>query len=149
MPEYETKLKLGRKLEGVSAEVASNNQVSALFRYDEAGKDAHVSLSVESDTMTPDDVVEVLKVLEERGVFTAKTTRTWVSQPQASEAKFGKTTVWQGKNLQEVVQLLSLGLSVRTAPSTGSVEESARLRAAKVKVQEMERVVGEVKAALE
>lgn len=99
MPKYETKLKLGRKLKAGDAATASENQVSVLFRYDEDGQDRHVSLSVESDKMTADDVAAVLDLLAVRGVFTPGETRTWVSQPQASVEKFGETTRWQGADV--------------------------------------------------
>ena len=36
----------------------SENQVSVLFRYDDAGQDKHISVTIESDEMTPDDVTE-------------------------------------------------------------------------------------------
>lgn len=96
MPRYDTKLKLGRKLRTADAEKASDNQVSVLFRHDEAGNDRHVSLSIESDDMTADDVAAVLDLLAVRGRFAPEACRTWVSQPQASEARFGATTTWQG-----------------------------------------------------
>ena len=76
-----------------------------------------------------------------------------LSQPASSEAKFGKTTVWQGKNLQEVVQLLSLGLSVRTgaapAASAESAGDAARLKAAQLRVLELERALAELKKSLQ
>jgi hypothetical protein len=102
MAKYDTKLKLGRKFDDVPADVASDNQVSVLFRVDEAGQDKHISLSVESDTMTPDDVAAVLQLLEARGVFTKVNSKTWVSQPQSSEAKFGKTHTWKGADIKEL-----------------------------------------------
>ena len=96
MSKHETKLKLGRKLKSGSAATASDNQVSVLFRYDEAGQDRHVSVSIESDDMTADDVAALLEFLAMRGRFTPEATKTWVSQPQASVEKFGDTTLWQG-----------------------------------------------------
>ena len=102
MPKWETKLKLGRKLEGVDAGTASDNQVSVLFRYDESGQDAHVSLSVESDKMSADDVAAVFEVLAQRGVFTRENTKVWVSQPQGSEAKFGATKTWKGSDIGQL-----------------------------------------------
>ena len=107
MPKHETKLKLGRKYDDVAADVASENQVSVLFRYDDAGHDGHVSLSVESDKMTPDDVVAFLRLLEERGLFTRANSKTWVSQPQASEARFGKTHTWNGSDIKELAHRAS------------------------------------------
>lgn len=102
MPKWETKLKLGRKLEGVDAGTASDNQISVLFRYNEAGEDAHVSLSVESDQMSADDVAAVFEVLAQRGVFTRENTKIWVSQPQGSEAKFGATKTWKGADIGQL-----------------------------------------------
>ncbi|MGH2668855.1 MAG: hypothetical protein ACRDH5_07025, partial [bacterium] len=113
MAEYETKLKLGRKLENVDAATASDNQLSALFRYDAAGKENHVSLSVESDAMTADDVAAVFQLLHERGVLVASQCKTWLNQPQASMHKFGTTAMWGNADLEKVVQLVRHGLSVR------------------------------------
>ena len=96
---WETKLKLGRKLEGVDAATASDNQVSVLFRHDESGQDGHVSLSIESDKMSADDVAAVFDVLAQRGVFTRENTKIWVSQPQSSEEKFGSTKMWKGADI--------------------------------------------------
>ena len=107
MAKHETKLKLGRKLDDVDAATASDNQVSVLFRYDEAGQDGHVSLSIESDKMGVEDVRAVLDLLEQRGLFTKVNSRTWVSQPQASEAKFGKTHAWKGVDVQEMARRAS------------------------------------------
>lgn len=99
MTKWETKLKLGRKLEGVDAGTASDNQVSVLFRHDESGQDGHISLSVESDKMTAEDVAAVFEVLAQRGVFTKENTKIWVSQPQSSEEKFGSTKTWKGADI--------------------------------------------------
>jgi hypothetical protein len=107
MPKYDTKLKLGRKFDDVDAATASDNQVSVLFRYDEGGADKHISLSIESDTMGPDDVAAVLQLLEARGLFTKANTKTWVSQPQASETKFGKTSSWKGTDIKELAHRAS------------------------------------------
>ena len=104
MPKYDTKLKLGRKLKAGDAETASDNQVSVLFRYDESGADKHISVSIESDKMTPDDVAAVLEVLETRGIFTKQNAKTWVSQPQGSEAKFGSTATWQGVDIDQLAK---------------------------------------------
>lgn len=104
MADYETKLKLGRKLKGADAATASDNQVSVLFRVDASGHDKHVSLSVESDSMKPDDVAAVLHLLAERGIFTSQNSRTWVSQPQASEAKHGASTTWQGVDIEALAK---------------------------------------------
>jgi len=101
MADYETKLKLGRKLKNVDAAKASDNQVSVLFRYDEAsGQDRHVSISIESDDMRPDDIAAMLDLLDSRGILTRGNSKTWVSQPQGSEQKFGATTVWQGSDIE-------------------------------------------------
>ena len=107
MPKYDTKLKLGRKYDDVPADVASENQVSVLFRYDEDGQDKHVSVTIESDTMTPDDVSAILQLLEQRNLFTKTNTKTWVSQPQSSEAKFGKTNAWKGTDVKELAHRAS------------------------------------------
>ena len=147
MPKYETKLKLGRKLEDVDAATASDNQVSVLFRYDEAGADRHVSFSIESDAMTPEDVEAVLNLLEQRGVFTKVNTKTWISQPQASEARFGPTRAWQGVDLE--------ALAARVAsfiPGAGGTavptDALARLREAERRVADMERALKGLKDAL-
>ena len=103
MTKWETKLKLGRKMDDVDASTASDNQVSVLFRYDEAGQERHVSLSVESDRMTADDVAAVMDLLATRGIFTRGNTKLWLSQPQSSEAKFGKTSQWAGVDLAALV----------------------------------------------
>lgn len=100
MAEYETKLKLGRKLKNVDTAKASDNQVSVLFRYDEGGQDRHISVSIESDDMRADDVAAILELLESRGVLTRSNSKTWVSQPQNSEAKFGASTTWQGSDIE-------------------------------------------------
>jgi|SRR5581483_3047193 len=102
MAKYDTKLKLGRKHDDVPADVASDNQVSVLFRYDESGADKHVSVSIESDKMGAEDVAAILRVLEERGLFTKANSKTWVSQPASSEAKFGKTNAWQGVDVKDL-----------------------------------------------
>lgn len=106
VPKWETKLKLGRKLEGVDAGTASDNQVSVLFRHDEQGNDAHVSLSIESDKMTADDVAAVFELLAQRGIFTRENTKIWVSQPQSSEARFGPTMTWKGADVKALSQRL-------------------------------------------
>ncbi len=100
MPKWETKLKLGRKLEGVDATTASDNQVSVLFRYDESGQDRHVSVSIESDDMRAEDVQALLDLLDSRGILTRGNSKTWVSQPQASEQKFGATGTWMGQDIE-------------------------------------------------
>lgn len=148
MADWETKLKLGRKLEG-DAQTASDNQASALFRFDpESGKDGHVSLTIESDTMSAEDVAAVLQLLHQRGVLTAKGCKTWLNQPQASEARFGKTTQWKGGDLKQMVDLLSAGLPVRDSlPSQGG-DAAARLREAQLRVGELTKKVEELRAAL-
>lgn len=106
MTKWETKLKLGRKLEGVDAGTASDNQVSVLFRHDEAGQDGHVSISIESDKMSAEDVAAVFDLLSQRGVFTRENTKMWVSQPQSSEAKFGPTYTWKGADIKALAARL-------------------------------------------
>lgn len=149
MAEFETKLKLGRKLDGVDAATASNNQLSALFRYDPAtGQDGHVSLSVESDAMTVEDVAAVFQLLHQRGVLPAKTCKTWINQPQASEQKFGKTTQWKGADLKNTHDLLAAGLPVRDSLPTQGNDAALRLREAQLKVHELTKKVEELRAAL-
>ncbi|HEX2022212.1 MAG TPA: hypothetical protein VHH36_05825 [Candidatus Thermoplasmatota archaeon] len=148
MPKYETKLKLGRKLEGVDAATASDNQVSVLFRHDEAGADRHVSLSVESDAMTVDDVRAVIELLAQRGLFTKVNSRTWVSQPQASEARFGATTLWQGVDVEAVATALSTFLPGAALPAGAQPDALGRLREAERRVAEMERALAALKQAL-
>lgn len=103
MTKWETKLKLGRKMDDVDAATASDNQASVLFRYDEGGADRHVSLSIESDHMSVDDVAAVLDLLATRGILTRANSKLWLSQPQASAARFGATTAWQGGDIAALV----------------------------------------------
>lgn len=148
MADWETKLKLGRKLEG-STESGSSNQLSALFRYDPgSGTDGHVSLSVESDTMTAEDVGAVFQLLHQRGVLPAKACKTWLNQPQASEQKFGKTTSWKGADLKNTVDLLSAGLPLRDTTASQGGDALGKLREAQLKVGELQKKVEELRAAL-
>jgi type II secretory pathway component PulF len=147
MADFETKLKIGRKLDGDAA-TASNNQASALFRYTGDGQEGHVSLSVESDTMSAEDVAAVFQLLHQRGVLPAKACKTWLNQPQASEQKFGKTTRWKDTDLKQIVDLLAAGLPVRdTLPSQGA-EAAGKLREAQIKVGELQKKVEELRATL-
>lgn len=149
MADMETKLKLGRKLDRVDAAQASNNQASALFRYDASGgQDGHVSLSVESDTMTAEDVAAVFQLLHQRGVLPAKACKTWLNQPQGSEAKFGKTTTWKGTDLKNMVDLLSAGLPVRDSLPTQGNEAAIKLREAQMKVGDLQKKVEELRSVL-
>jgi hypothetical protein len=148
MAEWETKLKLGRKLEG-SAEQGSGNQVSALFRYDPAtGQDGHVSISIESDTMGVEDVAALFQLLQQRGVLGARGAKTWLNQPQASEQKFGKSTQWKGTDLKPVVDLLMAGLPVRDSSVSAGSDAPARIREAQLRLGELAKKVEEVRAAL-
>ncbi|MCA1813089.1 MAG: hypothetical protein LC624_03945 [Halobacteriales archaeon] len=148
MADHETKLKLGRKLEG-SAEAGSSNQVSALFRYDpESGKDGHISLTIESDTMGVEDVAALFQLLQQRGVLGARGTKTWLNQPQASEQKFGKTTKWKDVDIKPVLDLLSAGLPVRDTTASQGGDAAARVREAQLRVGELQKKVEEVRAAL-
>lgn len=147
MPKYETKLKLGRKLEDVDAATASDNQVSVLFRHDEAGNDRHVSFSVESDSMTAEDVEAVLGLLEQRGLFTKVNTKTWVSQPQASEARFGPTRQWQGADVEALAARVASFIP-GAGGSAAATDALGRLREAERRVAEMERALAGLKAAL-
>lgn len=149
MPKYETKLKLGRKLDDVDNATASDNQVSVLFRYDEAGADKHISLSVESDTMKPDDVAAILALLERRGVFTKMNSKVWVSQPQASEAKFGATTTWQGTDISGLAARAASMTMPTVGPTALAGDTSlARLREAEMRVAELEKALAGLRAAL-
>lgn len=149
MADVETKLKLGRKLDHTDAATASDNQASALFRYDpDSGKDGHVSLSIESDTMTAEDVAAVFQLLHQRGVLTAKGCKTWLNQPQASEAKFGKTTTWRGTDIKAMVDLLSAGLPTRDTTASQGGDALGRLREAQMKVGDVQKKVEELRAAL-
>lgn len=149
MADFETKLKLGRKLDHTDAATASNNQASALFRYDPgSGQDGHVSLSVESDSMSAEDVAAVFQLLHQRGVLPAKACKTWLNQPQASEAKYGKTASWKGADLKAMVDLLSAGLPVRDTTASQGGDAVARLREAQMKVGDLQKKVEELRAAL-
>lgn len=146
MASYQTKLKVGRKLEGVDTSTASDNQISALFRYDEDGGEDHVSISIESDAMTVDDVVAVFQLLQDRGVLTAQQSKTWLHQPKASREDHGETTEWGGQDLSQKVSMLSKGLKVRSSgPSAGG---AAAAKMALLKVSEVESKLGELKATL-
>lgn len=148
MADFETKLKLGRKLEGDAA-TASNNQVSALFRYDPAsGQDGHVSVTIESDHMTTEDVAALFQLLHQRGVLPAKGTKTWLNQPQASEQKFGRTTQWKGGDLKNMADLLSAGLPVRDSLPGEGGDAATKLREAQMRLGELQKKVEELRAAL-
>lgn len=149
MADFETKLKLGRKMDHTDAATASNNQVSALFRYDPgSGQDGHVSLSVESDTMTAEDVAAVFQLLHQRGVLPAKACKTWLNQPQASEQKFGKTTTWKGADLKNITDLLAAGLPTRDTSASQGGDALGRLREAQIKAGDLRKKVEELQAAL-
>lgn len=148
MPSYDTKLKVGRKLEGVDSDTASDNRVSALLRYDEEGDEDHVSISVESDAMDPEDVFAVFDLLEERGVLTAAESKTWLHQSKASQQDHGETETWQGVDIGEKVRMLRRGLSVRTGSGSGP-DPKARNKQALLRLAEVEERVDEVRQALE
>ncbi len=147
MVTWETKLKLGRKLEGVDADTASANQISVLFRVTPDGKDEHVSLSVESDSMSAADVAAVLRLLDERGVLRGFDSKTWVSQPQASVQRFGETTEWAGADIEELASRLARGFSTTSA---GAAPASAPVLTGRARrsLAEVERAVAELRAAL-
>lgn len=152
VPKYETKLKLGRKISGVESALASDNQVSVLFRYDEGGHDRHVSLGIESDTMTADDVAAVLAVLDQRGLFTRHNSKTWVSQPQASIARFGETRDWADADVYALAARLSsfIPSQMKTASKNGDDQGAlARLREAQRRVAELERSLVALKGTLD
>ena len=146
---HETKLKLGRKLDGVDAATASDNQVSVLFRHDEEGEDRHVSFSVESDAMGAEDVHALLDLLAARGLFTKTNSKTWVSQPQASEARFGGTREWQGVNVDGLAARLASHIPRPDLKPLGAPDAAlARLREAERRVAELERALKGLKDAL-
>lgn len=109
MAKWETKLKLGRKMDDVDAATASDNQVSVLFRHDETGAERHVSLSVESDHMGAEDVAAVLDLLAQRGILTRANSKLWLSQPQSSEQRFGKTHTWRDADIAALVSRMKSG----------------------------------------
>ncbi len=146
MASYNTKLKVGRKLDGVDTSVASDNQISALFRYDEDGNEDHVSISIESDAMTVDDVLAVFQLLQDRGVLTAQQSKTWLHQPKASREDHGETTEWAGQDLQQKVSMLSKGLKVRSNGSSSGGGAAAKM--ALLKVSEVESKLSELKDTL-
>ncbi len=149
MSGYSTKLKVGRKLEGVDTSTASDNQVSALFRYDEdTEQEEHVSLSIESDAMSAEDVWAVFQLLHDRGVLTAQQCKTWLHQPKASRERFGDSSTWQGEDLEEKVSMMKRGLRVRGGPSEGPGAEAKNKRAL-LELREVEEVIGRVKATLQ
>lgn len=147
MPAHSTKLKLGRKLDGVDTATASDNQASVLFRYDEEGREDHVSISIESDAMTAEDVFALLNLLHDRGVLTAGQCKTWLNQPTASVDRFGETTTWAGEDLQQRVSMLAKGLKVR-AGGNGGAGGGAAAKLALLKVAEVETKLDELKRAL-
>ncbi len=153
MAKFDTKLKLGRKLDGVDAATAGDNQASVLFRFDEAGLDRHVSLSVESDEMTVDDVGAVLALLDKRGILTRHNSKTWVSQPQASEARFGSTRTWRGADVHQLADSLTEFYTTTSGvaaavPSDQADDVLARLREAERRVADVERALASLKTAL-
>lgn len=149
MASYKTKLKVGRKLEGVDTATASDNQVSALFRYDEEDEDEeHVSLSIESDAMSAEDVWAVFQLLHDRGVLTAQQCKTWLHQPKASRELFGESSDWQGDDLEEKVSMMKRGLRVRGGPSEGP-GAGAKNKQALLELREVEEVLGRVKSTLQ
>ena len=101
--------------------------------------------------MTVHDVAAVFQLLHERGILVASQCKTWINQPQASAKRFGSTTTWGGADLEPVLQLIKHGLSVRAGgpPEAGPPLSSAALaRGALLKVQELERTLGELKQTL-
>jgi hypothetical protein len=148
MASHQTKLKVARKLDDVDTSVASDNRISALFRYDEEdGTDGHVSISIESDAMEAEDVWAVFQLLHDRGVLTAQQTKTWLHQPKASRERFGDTTEWQGEDLAQKVDMMKRGLTVRGGE--GGPDAQARNKQAVVQLSELERSITEVKETLQ
>lgn len=149
MASYKTKLKVGRKLEDVDTSTASDNQISALFRFDEdTEEDGHVSLSIESDAMGPEDVWAVFQLLHDRGVLTASQCKTWLHQPKASRERFGDTKSWQGEELSQKVDMMKRGLTVRGG-SNGGPDATARNKQAIVQLRELEHAIQDVKQTLQ
>lgn len=147
MASYQTKLKVGRKLQGVDTDKASDNRASALLRFDEEGNEDHVSLSIESDAMDPEDVFAVFDLLDERGILTAVDCKTWLHQAKASKDEYGETTVWQGTDIREKVKMLRKGLSVRTGAADGPDPE-ARNKQALLRLEEVEQRLDDVRRTL-
>lgn len=150
MASYKTKLKVGRKLEDVDTATASDNQVSALFRFDEeTEEDGHVSLSIESDAMGPEDVWAIFQLLHDRGVLTAQQCKTWLHQSKASRERFGDTTEWQGTDLTQKVDMMKRGLTVRSSGNGGGQDAQAKNKQALLKLSEVEEKLSSVKQTLQ
>lgn len=146
MGSYSTKLKVGRKLEGVDTDTASDNQISLLLRYDEdTGAEDHVSVSVESDAMTVDDVFALLEFLDERGILTAQECKTWLHQSKASREEHGSTTEWAGEDLERKVSMAKKGLRTRSSKANGGGRVAKQ---ALVKVSQVETKLAELKSTL-
>jgi hypothetical protein len=146
MASYATKLKIGRKLEGVDTGTASDNQISLLLRYDEeTGAEDHVSVSVESDAMTVDDVFALLEFLDERGILTSSECKTWLHQSKASREEHGSTTEWAGEDLERKVSMAKKGLRTRSSKTNGG---GAVAKQALVKVSQVESKLDELKDTL-
>lgn len=145
MPSYATKLKVGRKLDGVDTDTASDNQISVLLRYDEETEtEDHVSVSIESDAMTPDDVFALLEFLDDRGILSAGECKTWLHQSKASRKEHGETTEWAGVDVQQKVDMAKRGLSTRSTPGT----DGRQAKNALLKISEVETKLDEAKRAL-
>lgn len=147
MGSYETKLKVGRKLQNVDNDTASDNRASALLRFDDDGNEDHVSISIESDAMDPEDVFAVFDLLDERGILTAVDCKTWLHQAKASRDAYGETTTWQGTDIQEKVKMLRKGLSVRTG-AAGGPDPEVRNKQALLRLGEVEERLDEVRRTL-
>jgi hypothetical protein len=146
MSSYSTKLKVGRKLDGVDTDTASDNQISVLLRYeDETGAEDHVSVSIESDAMTVDDVFALLEFLDERGVLSATECKTWLHQSKASREGHGETTEWADQDVDQKVDMANRGLSTRSSPSNGGGRQAKN---ALLKLSELETKLDEVKQTL-
>lgn len=148
MASYETKLKVGRKLQGVDNDTASDNRASALLRFDEEGNEDHVSFTIESDAMGPEDVFAVFDLLDERGILTAVDCKTWLHQAKASRDAYGETSTWQGADIREKVKMLRKGLPVRGGGAGGPGPE-ARNKQAILRLAEVEKRLDEVRRTLE
>jgi hypothetical protein len=147
MASYSTKLKVGRKLEGVDTDTASDNQVSLLLRYDEGtGAEDHVSVSIESDAITVEDVFALLDFLDDRGILTSRECKTWLHQSKASREEHGETTEWAGEDLEQKVSMAKKGLRTRSGGQSGGGERARKQ--ALVKVNELESDLDELKDTL-
>jgi hypothetical protein len=101
--------------------------------------------------MSVDDAAAVLQSLDARGLFTRVNSKTWVSQPERSVARFGETRTWAGGDVFALAARVSSFVPIALAPARGAggdAESLARLREAERRVGELERALAGLKAAL-